>query len=110
MVQSVDDVGRLAPRAQPPREKQEQVVGCSSWARMPWYEGSWGRELGRCERVRWRVLRTDGVAVVFPRIPGGHGGEGEEGGLEVVAGLTGEVMERLKVDEVFMGFAEWRCS
>ena len=51
------------------------------------------------------------MAVVFPRVPRGHGEDvGVEGGLEVVLGLEREVMERLRTDQEFMGFAEWRCD
>lgn len=109
MIQTVDDVGIFTPRA--PQPPQQHTLGVSSWARGEYYDLSWGKELGVCERVRWRVLRTDGVAVVFPRVPRAHGGRIEEdGGVEVVVGLEGKVMGRLKGDEGFMGFAEWRCD
>ena len=112
MVRKVDDVGRLAPRRRP---AIEHSLGCSTWARQPYYSLDWGSTIGgTCERVRWRRFRTDGLFLIFPRLPSGKGSNGEsdavQGGVEVQLGLQSEHLERLMKDPVFTDFAVWRCS
>ena len=154
MVRSVKDLGQLAPRRRP---AVEHSLGCSSWARQPYYSLDWGNLIGgRCERVRWRSLRTDGLFMIFPRLPQAEDAEGMHdpnrrqkrasgnllwrfwyavwglcrrwwwlsvgmpnrkpsnthgnGGVEVLLGLKTDHMRRLKEDDTFTQFAEWRCN
>lgn len=112
MVRNVDDVGRLAPRRRP---AIEYSLGCSTWARQPYYSLDWGSTVGgACERVRWRRFKTDGLFLIFPRLPNTEGVNGESngrrGGVEVQLGLQSGHLQRLMNDPVFTGFAQWRCS
>ena len=67
LVGLVKDLGQLAPRRRP---AAEHSLGCNSWAKQPYYSLDWGRLMGGgCDRVRWRNLRTDGLFVIFPRLP-----------------------------------------
>ena len=113
LVNSTKDLGRLAPRR---RSAVEHSLGCSSWARQPYYSLDWGNAMGRrCERVRWRSLKTDGLFIIFPRVPLSNGSNtpseaANDGGLEIVLGLKTHVMEHLLKDRIFCSFAKWRCS
>lgn len=114
LVRSVKDLGQLAPRRRP---AAEHSLGCSTWASQPYYSLDWGYLMGsRCERVRWRNLRTDGLFVIFPRLPragiseNNCDGRKSSGGVEVLLGLKTAHMQRLKEDKFFNQFAEWRCN
>lgn len=112
MVGKVDDVSRLAPRRRP---ASEYSLGCSTWARQPYYSLDWGSTVGgACERVRWRRFKTDGLFLIFPRLPSTEGLKGglqaRQGGVEVQLGLQSDHLQRLMKDAVFTEFAEWRCS
>ncbi len=77
----------------------------SSWADMGLYGVDWGQGIGRPEYVRITAQPTTGgvgAALIFPRLL--------DGGLEVVIGVEVETMRRLRADQEFMRFAEWRCS
>ena len=105
MVNSVSDLNRLAPRGY---SSHGRNLGCSSWAKQQYYSLDWGQALGgRCERLRWRSIKTDGIFVIFPRIPSTGGAAG---GLEVVLGLQKDHLKCLLEDKEFMRFAEWRCG
>ncbi|MCJ1457965.1 hypothetical protein MMC28_008334 [Mycoblastus sanguinarius] len=111
LVRSTKDLGQLAPRRRP---AVEHSLGCSSWARQPYYSLDWGSAMGgRCERVRWRSLKTDGLFVIFPRLV--HAEEmnkleDKKTGVEVLLGLNSKCMQRLMNDKTFKEFAEWQCS
>ena len=114
LVQSVNDLGQLAPRRRP---AAEHSLGCSTWASQQYYSLDWGKLMGgRCQRVRWRNLKTDGLFLIFPRLPrpgiseNNSDGRKSSGGLEVLLGLKTVHMQRLKKDEFFNQFAEWRCN
>lgn len=114
LVRSVNDLGQLAPRRRP---AVEHSLGCSTWASQPYYSLDWGNLMGgKCERVRWRNLRTDGLFVIFPRLPrtgiseNNSNSRKSSGGVEVLLGLKTAHMQRLKQDEWFNQFAEWRCN
>ena len=112
MIQDTDDVGRLAPRRRP---AIEHSLGCSTWARQPYYSLDWGSTLGgACERVRGRKLKTDGLFLIYPRFPKTEGlkgdSDGRKGGVEVQLGLQSSHLRRLMEDPVFVDFAQWRCS
>ena len=106
MVNSVHDLNRLAPRGY---SSHGRNVGCSSWAKQPYYGLEWGSVLGgKCERLRWRSIKTDGIFVIFPRISSANGENA--GGLEVVLGLQRDHLKSLLEDEEFIRFAKWRCG
>lgn len=128
MVRKTDNIGRLAPRRRP---AVEHSLGCTTWARQPYYSLDWGSVLGgACERVRGRNMKTDGVIVIFPRIPpsasasagslkkkkkkeGSDDDDGvrqQQGGIEVQLSLRSGPYQRLIRDPVLMAFAQWRCS
>ena len=114
LVRSVKDLGQLAPRRQP---AVEHSLGCTTWASQPYYSLDWGNLMGnKCERIRWRKLRTDGLFVIFPRLPRAEfsgnipDSRKSSGGLEVLLGLKTAHMQRLRQDELFNQFAEWRCD
>ena len=109
MIRSIPDIGRLAPQAP---HTDEEYVGCSSWAKQPYYSLDWGDVVGgTCQRVRWRRIRTDGVFVIFPHIdPTTPGSASKEGGLEICLGLRQEHLQRLRDIEEFREFAQWRCG
>ena len=112
MVANIDDVRRLAPRRRP---AIEYSLGCSTWAKQPYYSLDWGSTVGGiCDRVRGRRFQTDGLLLIFPRIPRveGLGGNStiREGGMEVQLALRSDHHQRLMDDRVFTDFAQWRCS
>lgn len=105
-VTAVDDLGRLAPGGY---SSAGRNLGCTSWVDQPYYALDWGPVLGgRCERLRWRSNISDGIFVIFPRVPA-TAEQGGGGGIEVYLGLQRECLERLRRDEVLGRFAEWRC-
>ena len=112
MVRKTKDISRLAPRR---RRATEHSLGCTSWAKQPYYSLDWGTTVGgACERVRGRALKTDGLLIIYPRIPSAKGLNGEsdarKGGIEVQLGLRSDHHQRLLEDPVFTDFAQWRCS
>lgn len=110
MVRNVDDVGRLAPRRRP---AVEHSLGCSTWARQPYYSLDWGQTLGgSCERVRWRRLQTDGLFIIFPRLsPGSRGPRtATQGGVEVQLALKRDHLQTLMKDPLFTEYVQWRCN
>ncbi len=112
MVREVDDVGRLAPRRRP---VIDYSVGCSTWAKQPYYSLDWGSTVGgACDRVRWRRFKTDGLFLIYPRMPNVEGLKGvsdaRQGGIEVQLGLRSDHHQRLMEDPVFTEFGQWRCS
>ena len=66
-----------------------------------WFSFDWGIHLGRLERIRDMSLKGLRSVTVLPRL--------RDGGLEVYMGREREVIERLRLDETFMTFAEFRC-
>ena len=108
MIRSIPDLGRLAPQAP---HTDEEYVGCSSWAKQPYYSLDWGAIIGgTCQRVRWRRIRTDGVFVIFPHIDSTPEWESETGGLEICLGLRQKHLDRLRDNLEFGKFAQWRCG
>ncbi len=77
-------------------------VVVTSWADLGLYEEDWGPELGFPEAVRMPSFTGDGACAVLPRL--------RDKGLEVLVTMEVEAMERLKADDGFARYAEWRCS
>ena len=104
-VNNVDDIGRLAPGGY---SSQFRHLACTSWAGQPYYGLDWGETLGgKIKRLRFTKDLSDGIFIIFPRIPK----ESEEagiGGIEVEIGLEKEVIDRLRRDEIFSQYVEWR--
>lgn len=109
MVSNVDDMGRLASRRRP---AIEHSLGCSTWARQPYYSLDWGSTIGGvCERVRWRRLKTDGLFIIFPRLQNTDTSRNKSGGgVEVQLGLRSDHLRTLMKDPLFTEFAQWRCN
>ena len=112
MVQKTEDVDRLASRRKP---AMEYSLGCTSWARQPYYDLNWGNTIGgACQRVRGRSLKTDGILLIYPRIASAESLNGQsdarQGGIEVQLGLRSEHHQRLLEDPVFTDFAQWGYS
>ncbi|MCJ1356024.1 MAG: hypothetical protein MMC33_006018 [Icmadophila ericetorum] len=109
-LRSISNLQRLAPSGYNSRGTN---IGCSSWARQPYYDLQWGSIVGggsgNCERLRWRSVKTDGIFVILPKLPG-DAAKGEEGGLEIILGLEREVLGRLLEDEGLREYAKWRCG
>ena len=72
----------------------------TSWAGLGVREREWG-VLGKPEGFRVPYEGADGYVVVFPRLA--------HGGLEVMAGLESEAMERMLGCEAFSKFAKVLC-
>jgi trichothecene 3-O-acetyltransferase len=72
-------------------------VTMTSWAGMGVRDREWGN-LGKPEGFRVPYECADGIVAVFPRLAGG--------GLEVMAGLEKEAMERMMKNPIFLQFAE----
>lgn len=105
-VTKVDDIGRLAPGG---HSSQFRHLACTSWAGQSYYGLDWGEVLGgKIKRLRYPKNLSDGIMVIFPRIPRGDDELGE-GGIEVELGLQKEAMERLRADNDFNLYARWRC-
>ena len=85
----------------------------SSWTDQRYCDLDWGAAIDvKCERVRIPKVgigRLDGVGVVLPW-PGGSDDGVNRHGLEVMLSLKGEVMDRLRDDELLKQYATWRCS
>ena len=112
MVRKTENVDRLASRRRP---AMEHSLGCTTWARQPYYGLDWGNTIGgACQRVRGRSLKTDGLLLILPRIASAESLNGQsdarQGGIEVQLGLRREHHQRLLEDPVFTDFAQWRCS
>ena len=85
----------------------------SSWTDQRFCDLDWGTTIDvKCERVRVPKIGVgllDGVGIVLPW-PGGSDDGVNRHGLEVLLSLKGEVMDRLRDDELFKEYATWRCS
>ncbi|TVY44307.1 Fumigaclavine B O-acetyltransferase [Lachnellula occidentalis] len=103
-VMGVDDIGRLAPGGY---SSLGRHLACTSWAGQPYYTLDWGKELGGVKRLRFPKTLSDGIFVIFPRIPADNAGLGE-GGIEVQIGLDKAVLERLRGDKALNQYVQWR--
>ena len=93
----------------------EDPVRVSSWATQRFYDLDWGNKIGtRIERVRRKMPEPysgfGANCIILPELVSPHFGA-EECGLEVaLMDFGSERIERLKQNQLFMQFAEWRCS
>lgn len=107
-VSEVDDIGRLCPGTY---NSHKRHLGCTSWSKQPYYSLEWGSALGgKCRRIRWRRNISDGIFVIFPRVPEGEVEKMDGGGLEVYLGLQHDALGVLCNDAIFKSYAEIRCS
>ena len=80
----------------------------TSWAKQALYELDWGDKVGtRIERVRVPRAQYPNLVTVAPMLRGEGFGVEEEGAIEVIFGLEGEGMGRVKRDGLFGRFARW---
>ena len=106
-VTNVDDIGRLAPGG---HSSQGRHLACTSWAGQPYYTLDWGKHLGgKAKRLRFPKSLSDGIFIIFPRLPATDDAEFGGGGIEIQIGLHKEALERLRGDESFNQYAQWRC-
>ena len=99
---SVEDFAKVIVR-QPAADR----IGISSWGNQGFYDTNWGDAVGAgIESVRiW--FKTKNLCVILPELSAPRF-TGDQCGLEVVIGLEKRHIERLKKNELFMRFAEWR--
>lgn len=101
---SVEDFAKVAGR---PRGASRPSVGISSWANQGFYDIIWGDAIGAgIERVRF-YYHVKNLCIILPQLDASKFA-GDQCGLEVVIGLEKGQIERLKKNEFFMRFAEWR--
>ena len=104
---TVPDVTRIRLQGSP---FPESAIWINSWAAMDYYSSDWGREVGgRAERIRGYII-LDPCCVVLPRLDVKDGFDEDECGLEVVVTLKSTYMRKLRENELFNRFAQWRCS
>ncbi len=87
----------------------ERSLLVNSWAAQDWYNLDWGQVVGRCERVRTEKFNMDNFCLVLPELKGREG-NGGEAGLEVIVNMKSHSLEKLRENELFNSFAEWRCN
>ena len=98
-----------------PPPPSEHIVRVTSWATQRFYDLDWGNAVGtKIERIRRkqpdRYQGFGAKVIILPEIAAPHF-EAEECGLEVaLVDFWSEHMERLKRNELFMRFGEWRCK
>lgn len=90
-----------------PPSASDAVICISSWANQGFYDLNWGDAVGAgIERVGFgRGVKN--LCVILPELSGPKF-TGDQCGLEVAIGLEKGQIERLKNNELFMRFAEWR--
>ena len=82
-------------------------IGISSWANQGFYNINWGDAVGAgIERVRFS-FRVKDLCVILPELNAPRF-TGDQCGLEVVIGFEKWQIQRLKKNELFMSFTEWR--
>ena len=91
--------------------KSQDVIGITSWSKQNFYELDWGNTVGtRIERVRACMAPfIKDFAIILPEL-NTPPLETDHCGLEVLIWLEESQMKRLKQDQLFNRFAEWRCS
>lgn len=102
MIDSMSDLGNLEVAV---FDHPQRDLLVSSWADLGLLQVDWGQGVGRPEYMRIvQQPSTGGIGSVgiLPRLP--------DGGLEVMIGIEAEAMKRLRADEEFLRYAEWRCS
>ncbi|KAM0798595.1 transferase family-domain-containing protein [Usnea florida] len=102
---TVPDISKIVHSRTSPRGGQFLTI--TSWAKQPLYELDWGGQVGtRIERVRVPKFQYPNLVLIAPMFKG-EGFGVEEGGVEVIFGLEGEGMTRVKRDALFGRFARW---
>ena len=103
---SVGDLSKLI--STPPSRPKEHIV-FSSWAKQQYHDISWGDVVGTS--IKRTRFRSGGLihCIILPELSAPTFAE-EDCGLEVVLELERGEMERLKQNELFMRFAQWRCN
>lgn len=103
---SVPDISKVFHTRLCPNEGQFLTI--TSWAKQAFYELDWGPAVGtRIERVRVCKFQYPNLVLIAPMLKGPGFGDDEEGGVEVIFGLEGVAMSRLKEDGLFKRFARW---
>ena len=81
----------------------------TSWANLCFYDLDWGNVVGaKVERVRSKTYDAN-LCIILPELKS-PGFADDERGIEVVVNFEKGQMGRLKQNELFVKFAEWRCT
>ena len=89
----------------------KSAICINSWASQDFYGSDWGGVVGgRPERVRLSQFRVDPFCLVLPKLDAKDGWSEEECGFEVAVHLKSIYMRKLRENDFFNRFAEWRCS
>ena len=89
----------------------ESAICVNSWASMEYYKADWGSMVGgRPERIRISTVHAYPFCLVLPKLDAADGWTEAECWLEVILHLKIIYMQKLRRDELFNRFAEWRCS
>lgn len=108
LIAALSSVGDLAKVIATPPSPSEDKISFSSWANQGFYDINWGDAVGvRIERTRAPSPPT--ICIIMPELSAPNF-TGDECGLEAVINLKKGEMERLKQNELFMRFAQWRCN
>lgn len=108
LIAALSSVGDLAKVVLTPASPSEDKILFSSWANQAFYDINWGDTVGtRIERTRG--LSHAALCLILPELSAPSFTE-DECGLEAVINLNRRGMERLKQNELFMRFAQWRCN
>lgn len=103
---SIPDISKVFHTRLCPHEGRFLTI--TSWAKQAFYELDWGPAVGTSiERVRVCKFQYPNLVLIAPIMKGSGFSEDEEGGLEVVFGLDGVAMGRLKDNGLFKRFAMW---
>ena len=108
-IAALSSVGNLAKVIHVPPSPCTEHIVFSSWAKQNFYDISWGDAVGTSiKRTRFGSVSPI-HCIVLPELSAPTFA-GEDCGLEVVLNLERGEMQRLKQNELFMRFAQWRCN
>ena len=108
-IAAISSVGDLAKVIHVPPPPSTDHLVFSSWAKQNFYDIIWGDAVGTSIK-RTRFVSVSPIhCIVLPELSAPTFAE-EDCGLEVVLNLERGEMERLKQNELFMRFAQWRCN
>ena len=94
-----------------PISPSEDRLFITSWAAHDVYDINWGKVIGpRIERVRRIPLAVPYICWIMPELKAPWFAQNECGLEVIVSGLKKEQMARLKQNDLFMRFAQWRCN
>ena len=102
---SVEDISKVTTTLP---SANEGGILCSSWATLKYHDINWGDGVGT-HIERTRAPTVPNLFIILPELSA-PSFAGEDCGLEAVLNLKKGEMERLKQNELFMRYAQWRCN